>query len=58
MDVNLGLFTPISKSLLDIHFIMVVIVVIILFAGTPDPNVVSLKVDNHLADEDVAGVRC
>ena len=37
---------------------MVVIVVIILFAGTPDPNAVFLKVTNHLADEDVSGVRC
>ena len=37
---------------------MVVIVVFILFAGTPDPNAVFLKVTNHLADEDVSGVRC
>ena len=37
---------------------MVAIVVIILFAGTPDPNAVFLKVSNHLADEDVSGVRC
>ena len=37
---------------------MVVIVVIILFAGTPDPNALFLKVTNHLADEDVSGVRC
>ena len=37
---------------------MVVIVDITLFSGTPDPNAVFLKVTNHLADEDVSGVRC